>query len=66
MSDQDEHAIWNSRWRGHQVDTPDGFGLCCGFNNGRTGIEYQVITVNSEGVKVWRDYPRAQVKLVKR
>jgi len=65
MSERDEHAIWNSRWRNKQVDTPDGPGICSGFSDEGTGISYQVRTVNPEGVTMWKDHPKKNVKLVK-
>lgn len=63
--ERDEHAIWNARWRGRQVVTPDGGGICCGFHDDGTGVQYQVRTVNPQGVTTWRHYPRAELKLKK-
>ncbi len=65
MPERDEHAIWNSRWRGREVSTPDGSGICSGFSDEGTGISYQVRTINPQGVTVWHDYPRKSVKLRK-
>ncbi len=64
MTERDEHAIWDSRWEGRKVTTPDGHGVCCGFADDRTGISYQVRTVNPEGVTTWHDFPKKVVKLV--
>ena len=63
--ERDEHAIWVARWEGRRVDTPDGIGICTGFNDEGTGVTYQVKTINPHGVKVWKDYPRAKVTLRK-
>jgi len=67
--ERDEYKIWQSRWEGRQVDTPDGPGVCCGFLNdvkGYTGVAYQVRVQDAEGKIVWREYPKAKVKLLKR
>ena len=66
MSERDEHAIWQSRWLGKIVDTPDGPGTVSGFSDEGTGISYQVRTINPQGVTTWRDWPITQVKLLRK
>ena len=62
---RDEHSIWESRWLGRHVDTPDGPGICSGFSVETSGIQYQVRTVNPEGVTVWKDFPKRKVRLIR-
>jgi hypothetical protein len=64
--EKDEHAIWLSRWNGKKVSTPDGVGVCCGFNNEGPSVEYQVRLENEHGVTTWRHYNKKFLKLIKR